>query len=389
MPLTFTPDETEERKRRSAAALAAGGQQAIGYGMDALSTMEALAKQKRAEERQAGLDERAAWQSDREFLRLQQKDTADRTRQTEQDRIAAEDRTLKLERQKAEDERAAEDREIAAEDRTLTLQANRDKQRAEDLPKAAASIVMGDREINDELITDIATSNGLDYGALVAEVNRQKRERTMANAAADLSARDKESQIAERDARTKAAAARARATSQPRAPVEPKKSPIEQKQKVMRENASKLLDIVEQGGEKFDDATTLPSGGRVMGPVRDALTGWLPDEIKIPGTGGMAFPMPALEEGARTEARGAEEAYNAMLFPVLGRPDAPADQETKRLAPLMFSSNDTPEERRRKIALGRAMLNGTAVLPDDTEQPVEATPVVDEDTAAAMDYFGG
>lgn len=108
-----------------------------------------------------------------------------------------------------------------------------------------------------------------------------------------------------------------------------------------RGNASKLLDMVESGGAAFEKDTTLPSGGRVMGPVRDALTGIVPG---------------AMSEGARSEARGAEEAYNAMIFSVLGRTDAPADQETRRLAPLRFNSNDTPTERKTKIALGRAML---------------------------------
>jgi pyrimidine deaminase RibD-like protein len=62
MPLTSTPLllDDYERNRKIAERLAAGGQQSARMGIDALATMEQLAKQGRAEARQKGLDEQAA-----------------------------------------------------------------------------------------------------------------------------------------------------------------------------------------------------------------------------------------------------------------------------------------------------------------------------------------
>jgi len=129
--------------------------------------------------------------------------------------------------------------------------------------------------------------------------------------------------------------------------------------------SGRLLDLADNSYKSFQTATGGDAGGRIVGPLRDALTGY----------------VPGMEESARTKSRSADEAVNAMVFSILGRTDAPADQETKRLAPLFLNSTDTPDEREAKVANLRIMI-GEGVR--ETGKPTKALEKMGGDDLAAM-----
>lgn len=104
--------------------------------------------------------------------------------------------------------------------------------------------------------------------------------------------------------------------------------------------AEGVLDEIEKAAAEFEKQTEGSALGRITGRVRGALTGYIP----------------GLNESERTTFLANAEALNAMLFPILGREDAPTETEVKRLGPLMIGGETTPTELAAKIKALRKML---------------------------------
>lgn len=210
MPLTFTPDESEDRRRKLYGDLAASGDKAMGYGFDALTRMETMAKEKKATDRQSGLDADA-----------RAKAAADLTlRQAQESRAVGAD--------KRDSERDAFDLEQArgkatrdAEDRTMTLKrSEEDRARVQgDAAKKSAraqisSIVRAARVdgLDDQAMIERASATpGLeDAGINWQEIVDERRRQDEADRADKLARQKTESEIAENEAQaTKAARASA------------------------------------------------------------------------------------------------------------------------------------------------------------------------------------
>lgn len=182
MPLTVTPDESEERRRRLYGDLAASGDKAMGYGFDALAKMEALAKDKRATERQTALDNDARAKATAD-LTLRQ---AQETREGAREKRDAEHDAFDLEQAKGKATRDAEDRtltlERGEEDRArTTASAN-----AKDLAPIVAGLRARGARFDSEHVDDYARQAGVPAELVEAEWRRQadvdaEKERAVAN----------------------------------------------------------------------------------------------------------------------------------------------------------------------------------------------------------------
>lgn len=182
MPLTFTPDESEARRRKLYGDLAASGDKAMGYGFDALTRMETMAKEKKATERQSGLDADA-----------RAKAAADLTlRQAQEARASGAD--------KRDSERDAFDLEQAkgkavrdAEDRTLTLDDSKRKRTQERVQR-----VVTNGMANQKSPQALAAENpDLDPGEIAAAYENAQHTSLLKDQDRDLARRKTESEIAE------------------------------------------------------------------------------------------------------------------------------------------------------------------------------------------------
>jgi hypothetical protein len=104
--------------------------------------------------------------------------------------------------------------------------------------------------------------------------------------------------------------------------------------------ATGVLDEIERTAKAFEEATDADAIGRITGKIRGKLTGY----------------VPGLNESERTAFLANAEALNAMLFPILGREDAPTETEVKRLTPLMIGGETTPAELAAKLTTLRRLL---------------------------------
>jgi hypothetical protein len=98
--------------------------------------------------------------------------------------------------------------------------------------------------------------------------------------------------------------------------------------------------------------------------------------------------IPGLNENERTEFLSNAEALNAMIFPILGRQDAPTETEVKRLEPVMISETNTPTELRAKIRTLRQMIQAQSSMVPLAGQAAATAPSVD-DEADADAFLGG
>lgn len=198
MPLTFTPDESEERRRKMYGDLAASGTRAMGFGFDALSKMESLAKEKAATERQSTLDNDTRNKNAAE-LALKRKD--------EERNVSAEARAqakhdYEMPRLKRLDKEAVDDR-------TLTLEAN-DRKQAQALIREAVAAGLARGEDPDTISTALQNRDDVQPFApgmaslldVDAEYEAQKKARALADTEMGL----KQSQIDENQAQAARAA---------------------------------------------------------------------------------------------------------------------------------------------------------------------------------------
>jgi hypothetical protein len=213
MPLTSTPLllDDYERNRKIAERLAAGGQQSARMGIDALATMEQLAKQGRAEARQKGLDEQA---EGRLVLERKDKDAANVRAAAEAAR-AAEEHALRIPQLQRKGER---DEEQYQEGRLVLQRSEAAKTREKLLAdQVANAIEMGEspedlayRLRDEEATHDVGTSevrnlyrkltderNAKRYGQDLQEREQKRKEQGTAQGWKQL-------QIAEEAAKTKA-----------------------------------------------------------------------------------------------------------------------------------------------------------------------------------------
>ncbi|MEK9645141.1 MAG: hypothetical protein VW547_06310 [Alphaproteobacteria bacterium] len=225
---------------------------------------------------------------------------------------------------------------------------------------------MGEGVNTRQMVIDIGAQGGLSADEALQAYRNAMTQRSNAEDARKLTAANTESQIKARDAgvaqgwrgleiqKEKAdAAGQAKAT--------PDGAPDTRTRTKARQlaTAAGVLDEIERTAAEFEKATSGDAMGRITGKVRGKLTGY----------------VPGLNEAERTKFLANAEALNAMLFPVLGREDAPTETEVKRLAPLMIGGETTPDELGAKIGALRRMLEIQAgTMPGGTQAPPAPDP---------------
>ncbi len=236
MPLTFSPDESEDRRLKKFAALAQGGDKAMALGMGALEKMEALAKAKGEATRQAGLDkdkrttdaaaESRAAATHGITLEREKRDaskaTADATRaafdleQAEAGAVRdADDRTMKLEKTHRDDARQIIKEAVAAgiargEDPDTISTAIQNRSDVEPFAPGRASLLDVDAEwraqkdanFDREGVRDLRSSQIAENEAQAAKAARVP---TGGGGNADLKRRLLEAQVANAEGRDPAA----------------------------------------------------------------------------------------------------------------------------------------------------------------------------------------
>lgn len=267
-----------------------------------------------------------------------------------------------------EEARAAEDRAFTLRQReTSTADAAR-KAAIERIKALPPQTAMGDDVDVHGLIVQTGAAGGLTPDEALGLYRDAQQARTDARRTADLEARAKEAQIKKAE---RVGTGGSGGTPKPTRDAMPD---VRTRTKARQlSTAEGVLDEIEKAAAEFEKQTEGSALGRITGRVRGALTGY----------------VPGLNESERTTFLANAEALNAMLFPILGREDAPTETEVKRLGPLMIGGETTPTELAAKIKALRRMLQIQAgSMPGAA--PADAAP----STAAAGlpsadEFFGG
>jgi hypothetical protein len=368
--------DEDERRRKAAAELAEAGN-AGAKGI--LSGLEYADKDKKY---QAELRFKQAG-DDRDAKRLVLQANAD-ARAAEGDKRDAEEHAATLRFRESEQTRKAREAERARTAELLAAQVASSVASGgeQEEPEPAMGSIAG-MEVPIEPISDGKSSaqrlasrlrdtpefNGLTEAEIVAEYERQTGAKMDKSAAAN---------VAERklvDDEKTAAAQRAeiysriedRKNKPPASAKQGKPSERERTGERQRSMAKNLLGQIETSLKAYEGATGGEPTGRIEAPLRRGATGI----------------VPGFNESERAAFLANAEALNAMLFPILGRPDAPADAEVKRLAPLRINEDDSAVQIRSKLATLAQMI--AAQEPADPE----VAAMSDEDLDAAIAAAGG
>lgn len=129
----------------------------------------------------------------------------------------------------------------------------------------------------------------------------------------------------------------------------PKDSAQQQNRKAATGMAARLIESAQKNFEQYQSETSLPSSGITEG-FRD-----------IPGVSSLANPP------SRVKFKQDIASLGLMIFPIIGRSDAPADREIRELIDVKLQSNAPAEVTRTRLAHLKELMNQSPTLnaPDD------------------------